>query len=175
MRTIEELQSVLDGAPRWAANPHQFGPGKIHIIDPDRTGQTICGKWLSAIPGNRTPAVATCKICSNGVINRVVAERERLKWQNESAMRAQLDHERNQEWWTRYNAYLNGPVWRAKRDAVMRRAGNLCEGCLNAKATEVHHLTYDHVFNEPLWDLRATCHTCHERVTELDRARRTTL
>ena len=37
---------------------------------------------------------------------------------------------------------------------------------------EVHHITYAHVFDEPLFDLRAVCRPCHERLTARDRENR---
>jgi hypothetical protein len=63
----------------------------------------------------------------------------------------------------RYQSYLLTPAWRAKRAAVMSRAGGLCEGCRSTDATEVHHMTYKHVFNELLFELVALCRDCHER------------
>src|SRR5690349_24432691 len=34
-----------------------------------------------------------------------------------------------QEWWSRYNAYLKTPAWRSRRSMVLQRAGGWCEGC----------------------------------------------
>jgi 5-methylcytosine-specific restriction endonuclease McrA len=62
-----------------------------------------------------------------------------------------------------YDGYLNSPAWRAKRRAVMERAGGICEGCLSRPAVHVHHLTYDHVGDELLWELVAVCDHCHAR------------
>jgi hypothetical protein len=81
----------------------------------------------------------------------------------EQRRQAQVD-EREQEsiaWWQRYNAYLKTPRWIAKRTMVLDRAGGLCEGCRRLKATQVHHLTYDHVGNELLFELVAVCDACH--------------
>lgn len=60
-----------------------------------------------------------------------------------------------------YQQYLQSPEWRLKRDAVMKRDNRLCQGCLKNQATQVHHLTYDRIFNEMLFDLVAICHECH--------------
>lgn len=76
------------------------------------------------------------------------------------------------EWWSKYNAYLLTPKWRAKREAVMRRDNGVCQACLSARASDVHHLTYDHLFDEPLFDLIAVCRPCHDRITAMDRAKR---
>jgi hypothetical protein len=64
---------------------------------------------------------------------------------------------------TAYEEYLASAAWRRKRDLVMWRSGNICEGCLSAKATEVHHRTYDHVGDELLYELVAPCRACHGR------------
>lgn len=65
-------------------------------------------------------------------------------------------------WWGWYNEYLKSPVWRAKREKVFARAKNTCEACGDAPAYQVHHLTYDNVGREPLFDLVAVCAECHK-------------
>lgn len=70
------------------------------------------------------------------------------------------------QWWQRYNAYLNSPAWAEKRLKVFKRANWICEGCGDNRATEVHHLTYDHVEHEFLFELVALCHDCHDRITQ---------
>ncbi|QIG79754.1 hypothetical protein [Stakelama tenebrarum] len=47
-----------------------------------------------------------------------------------------------------YTAYLKSDAWKAKRALVLKRCGGVCEGCGTAEATEAHHMTYDHLFNE---------------------------
>jgi hypothetical protein len=64
-----------------------------------------------------------------------------------------------------YNDYIkNDPRWRALSNKAIERAGGVCEGCGNRPATQAHHLTYEHLGNEFLWELRAVCRQCHERV-----------
>jgi hypothetical protein len=72
----------------------------------------------------------------------------------------------NEHWWTAYNDYLRTPEWRDKRRRVLERAGGVCEGCGEQRATEVHHETYRHVGSEFLWELRAICSECHSRIHE---------
>jgi len=62
-----------------------------------------------------------------------------------------------------HESYLKSPTWRAKRAKVMARAQGLCEGCREATAREVHHLTYEHWGAELLFELVALCEDCHER------------
>lgn len=76
---------------------------------------------------------------------------------------------KDSQWWQRYSAYLNSPAWAEKRLKVFKRANWLCEGCGEERATEVHHLTYDHVEHEFLFELVALCHGCHDRITSAQR------
>ena len=63
----------------------------------------------------------------------------------------------------KYQAYLSSEVWAHKRSLVLRRANTLCEGCLERPATQVHHLSYQHVVYELLYELVAICDDCHDR------------
>lgn len=65
------------------------------------------------------------------------------------------------EWWQRYNAYLNSPAWKRKRRLVLERDNYICQGCMQNRATQVHHLTYAHVEHELLFELVSVCNTCH--------------
>jgi hypothetical protein len=155
----------------WAARAHEFGPGKIHILDDTQT-RTECGKSTTACPGAITAGAANCKSCLTRVENRPIAEAARAEWAaKHEAERVRRENE-NREWWKKYNAYLTSPPWKAKSRAVILRARGVCEGCGVNPATEAHHLNYDHVFAEPLFDLVAVCHPCHEAITEMDRKAR---
>jgi DnaB-like helicase N terminal domain len=72
-----------------------------------------------------------------------------------------LAHDLRDHW---YQNYLRSDEWRAKRRLVMDRCGGLCEGCRNAPVSEVHHLTYEHVGDELLFELVGLCRECHQRV-----------
>jgi hypothetical protein len=63
-----------------------------------------------------------------------------------------------------YDAYLKTDAWRRRRDLVLKRCGGVCEGCGEAPATEVHHASYEHVFEEFLFELLGLCHACHVRL-----------
>lgn len=88
------------------------------------------------------------------------------------AERDRVRDERRAAWFEAHDRYLRSPEWRAKADKVLKRADYVCEACLERPATQVHHVTYDHWREEPLFDLRAVCRRCHEAITETDRARR---
>lgn len=65
-----------------------------------------------------------------------------------------------------YADYLKSRQWADKRDRVLRRANFHCEGCGCRPAVDVHHLTYEHVTQEFLFELVALCRECHERIHE---------
>jgi hypothetical protein len=67
---------------------------------------------------------------------------------------------------SRYHRYLRSPKWKERRKKVLERAEDRCEGCRAAKPTEVHHLNYDHVGDELLYELVALCRDCHEKAHE---------
>ncbi|MCL7998265.1 hypothetical protein M8994_08435 [Brucella sp. 21LCYQ03] len=79
---------------------------------------------------------------------------------------ARLQFEKSNSWFRDYSAYLETDEWREKRRLVFRRAGGMCEGCGNATATQVHHLTYAHAKAEFLFELVAVCDECHDRLHE---------
>lgn len=92
----------------------------------------------------------------------------REQWAVENAAReAAFQHKRweaSQEWWARYHEHLASPAWQQTRRAVLRRAEGICEGCGRVAATQVHHLTYEHMGEEFLFELVAICDACHRRL-----------
>jgi hypothetical protein len=68
-----------------------------------------------------------------------------------------------------YSNYLLSDEWIKKRELVLKRDNYLCQCCLNNKAVQVHHTSYTHVFNEPLFELTSVCINCHEIITNMDR------
>ena len=68
-----------------------------------------------------------------------------------------------------YLEYLKSEEWKNKRDIVFKRDNNICQSCLNNSADQVHHLTYRHIFNEPLFDLISICFDCHKIITDIDK------
>ncbi len=66
------------------------------------------------------------------------------------------------QWWEKYGLYLQSPEWKTVRAAVLKRCNYTCEGCGRARATEAHHLTYEHVGHELLFELVGLCHDCHQ-------------
>jgi 5-methylcytosine-specific restriction endonuclease McrA len=80
---------------------------------------------------------------------------------------------RDIRWRRTYEAFLKSPDWKSMRTLVMQRADHLCEACLTNEAEHVHHTVYPKVDgevsafdfrNQPLWELRAVCWTCHAAI-----------
>ncbi len=65
-----------------------------------------------------------------------------------------------------YGSYLESSAWDIKRRAVLARCRGRCEGCAQADAVEVHHLSYEHVGAEFLFELVGVCSDCHDRLHE---------
>lgn len=62
-----------------------------------------------------------------------------------------------------YRDYLKSKEWNNIRQKVLNRDKYKCKcGC---KASQVHHLTYDHIFeeNDFLDDLISVCKICHKK------------
>ena len=62
-----------------------------------------------------------------------------------------------------YHTYLLSEKWREKRREVIHRADFCCELCGNYLGWkgEVHHSTYENIFEEELEDLKYCCPDCH--------------
>lgn len=60
--------------------------------------------------------------------------------------------------------YRKTDAWLQKRQLVLNRDGHECKVCGKIKRLQVHHLTYDMLFREPLEHLITLCFECHESV-----------
>ncbi|HEY1361789.1 MAG TPA: hypothetical protein VGF60_06055 [Xanthobacteraceae bacterium] len=79
-----------------------------------------------------------------------------------------IQRSKSEGFWKEYNLYLKTGEWQQKRAKVLQRANGQCEGCGMKPAAEVHHLTYNNVFAEFLFELVAVCDACHSRLHEDD-------
>jgi hypothetical protein len=106
--------------------------------------------------------------------NRYWAERERehrAYYENLREIERVERERKDSEWWQRYNRYLESDEWQRKRHLVLERDRNRCQARLDRcsiYATQVHHLSYKHVFNEPLFELVAICQNCHDTLHEVE-------
>lgn len=89
--------------PLLRADPHRWGMGKVHQIDPT-SDRTLCGQTPARCPGEKflgTADQTTCGACQQSL---EIRERNR-QWERER-------QEENRRWWVDYNGYLQTDVWR---------------------------------------------------------------
>jgi len=128
--------------------------GRIHLFTGEKT---LCGRRTATIGGTPLPAedahASDCPKCLQASHTRqqTADEQGRAK-------------EARRRWYAEF--YLNTEHWRDLRLRVLERADHCCEGCQEARATEVHHLTYEHIGHEMLWELVAVCAACHGQVSK---------
>ena len=79
-------------------------------------------------------------------------ERRKAEWEEGREERAR-----------RYAEYLDSPKWERIRRQKLRMTGGMCEGCGNAGASHVHHLSYANVGDELLFQLVTLCEPCHQK------------
>lgn len=98
---------------------------------------------------------------------------KRTQRQNEQAQERREQIRSN--WMKDYNKYLDSSAWREKRALVLKRDGYVCQCCLNSRATQVHHKSYQFVDlkgSEPAFDLVAICSPCHEKIEAMKKLSR---
>jgi hypothetical protein len=61
-----------------------------------------------------------------------------------------------------YHEYLLSPEWKEFRKKALEHYGRKCSRCHRTKNLQVHHLTYDNIFNERLEDVEILCKKHHE-------------
>jgi len=64
----------------------------------------------------------------------------------------------------KYHRYLLSDQWKELRLHIFERDNNICQHCKLNPAEEVHHLTYNSIYKEPLSDLISVCRTCHQQI-----------
>ena len=66
----------------------------------------------------------------------------------------------------KYRQYLESNAWQIKRILVLSQV-DCCEGCLcDDEPLQVHHLTYERIYQEELSDLMALCDRCHREAED---------
>lgn len=128
-----------------------------------------CGGRVRDIPKHERASLSPSDISAwDESIRTRWYEVQRLRWLRQLA---QEQSSQRESWWAQYNEYLQSEQWAQKRVKVLQR-DKTCRACLGWPASEVHHLTYAHAFNEPLFDLVGVCSLCHDAITAMDRERR---
>jgi hypothetical protein len=64
-----------------------------------------------------------------------------------------------------YDQYIHSSAWRKTADRRLDMDKHICPVC-GGKATDVHHLTYEHFGHEQMDDLVSLCRRCHEQAEQ---------
>lgn len=91
-----------------------------------------------------------------------------LEWQEKQALWAKERQAKDDAWWKEYTAYLKTIDWHDRRHKALERDNNLCQACLEMRATQVHHTTYKHGFDAPIFALVSICDDCHDKIHDRD-------
>jgi hypothetical protein len=121
-----------------------------------------------------------CMVCGASAsdwIKRTLVTGEPLAWDDEIEVRwaqagrerfaaqraaqAETEAEKAEQRREVYRRYLESPEWLERRRLVLLRDRVMCQGCHKERAVEVHHLTYDHIGRELLFELVSLCAACH--------------
>lgn len=86
-------------------------------------------------------------------------KRDIYDWSNRPLIKPKAQKEKKR--FKSYEEYIKSDEWKIKRAFALKRAGNRCEKCGGKYRIEVHHNTYDRLFNERQEDLDVLCHKCH--------------
>jgi len=74
-----------------------------------------------------------------------------------------------------YPHYLETDCWiKQIRRAALQRCNSTCEAhlrCCGARATEVHHMTYDNIGREQPGDVIGVCAACHRALHKINEPR----
>ncbi len=125
-----------------------------------------CGESVAVVKANTIPAAEKASLTE---FDRDIKQERGAAWRARyEELKAAHDEARRSERNEEYQEYLRSMEWARKRQVVLVRDDWLCQGCRRARATEVHHLTYDHIFHEFLFELVALCAECHRSISRLD-------
>lgn len=128
---------------------------------------TNCGD----VSGNAIGGISNGEKDSLPILNNELRDSYfKRKSEQKSSLFNKYSAQRKDAWFQSYNEYLESPEWKAKRLLVLKRDKYLCQCCLDAYATQVHHKSYEFVDlkgNEPSFDLVSICVPCHEKVERM--------
>lgn len=99
----------------------------------------------------------------NKVIGRQISEEdaEKLLKYRHSLISDQDLYVLNRRMWYR-TVYLRSHHWRLRRKIAILSSGKMCNRCGSRRQLSVHHLSYDHLWNERDNELETICMPCHK-------------
>jgi len=120
-----------------------------------------CGKLLPNHLAHRFAKPDTPNI-NIAALEKYNQNQER-EWQDKFRSFDEQREQERREWFEAHTEHLGTDEWQEKRVAVLERENGVCQGCREAPAEHVHHLSYAHWRDELLFELVALCKSCHER------------
>ena len=164
LRWDEELTREIDAVALKYTCEHPDAEIRKFVI---RNGVQYCRQCLTC--GAKTSgAISKSKVPEDVEIENIDLAKnwEQLRETERSNIiqkQLELQLARQTEFWAKYEAYRQSEKWKNIRKKVLLRSSGICEGCLDKKATQVHHLSYKHIENEFMFELVAICDDCHDR------------
>lgn len=170
---MSELQRPADcECSEWVYCRRTYSNGLDHIAKQCLT----CGRQIELV---KRSEFTIDEINSFGSWDEGIRKRYQLQrtaqWEAYNEIR---DAERSAEFESRltnmqeeYADYRQTAVWRKKRDMRLRRDGWQCQAQMiecTDRATEVHHLSYRYIGNEPQFDLISVCRSCHAALSKME-------
>lgn len=162
-KSIEELDAIM------ASTPPVFCKNDDHMFNQVVRRRNAAGNYFFKLSCSKCGMNTGGMIKASEVKEYVVydsAEMDR-RWQIQNKIKETYSIRKSMLWNNRreqYREYLDSWEWAEKAYKVKKRANFICEGCLKEPATEVHHKTYDHIYNEFMFELVALCSDCHRRI-----------
>lgn len=80
------------------------------------------------------------------------------------ALQDNFRRDQQENWWQKYQEHLKSDRWKIIRNLVLKRESSICQGCKQAEAVHIHHLTYENMGDELLFQLVALCLKCHQKL-----------
>ena len=161
----ESFEDFVESSARMAAIHTDLAQGECPCTRTEVRMRSIRGgssQWIRQCldcgqpVGNPVKAVPDCTAFDNDLVESYLEEHAQ-----ERRLSAEAERKR---WWTLYQEYIESDAWKALRARVLKRDGGMCQGCLDARATEVHHMSYRNFGAEFAFELVALCSSCHQRI-----------
>ena len=155
------MGEVIVGTIKNRYNTHKFGDSNVVPICLG-CGQKGQGKDIRRLEWDNDWPLLEDVLSTKTLMSKAAAASNRIAEIRYSLAAADQEREKS-DWWEWYNEYLKSKKWAKKRKKILKR-DPLCQACLKAKSQQAHHLTYDHVGDEFMFELIGVCIPCHKKI-----------
>ena len=165
--SLRQLDSIMEKAPRF------FCKDGDHVFDQVTRKRNAAGNYVLRSSCSKCGQMTGSFLKYSEVTSSVPYNQEEIdrKFSFHRMIQSAYNQQKSMLWFhnrqeitDEYKKYLESWEWSDKAYKVKKRANFICEGCLEAPATEVHHTTYTHIYNEFMFELLALCSSCHRRI-----------